>query len=34
MVDGNGHNPGRKEILAVGIVAGMKKRHVWILWIR
>ena len=24
-VDGNGHNPGRKEILAVGIAAGMKK---------
>jgi len=25
MVDGNGRNPGEKEILAVGIVAGMEK---------
>lgn len=24
-VDGNGRNPGRKELLAVGIAAGMKK---------
>ena len=24
-VDGNGRNPGEKEILAVGIAAGMKK---------
>ena len=24
-VDGNGRNPGRKEILTVGITAGMKK---------
>lgn len=24
-VDGNGRNPGRKEIFAVGIMAGMKK---------
>lgn len=25
MVDGNGRNPGEKEILAVGIAAGMEK---------
>ncbi len=25
MVDGNGRNPGKKELLAVGIAAGMKK---------
>ena len=24
-VDGNGRDPGRKELLAVGIAAGMKK---------
>ena len=24
-VDGNGRNPGRKELLTVGIAAGMKK---------
>lgn len=24
-VDGNGRNPGRKELLAVGVTAGMKK---------
>lgn len=24
-VDGNGRNPGEKELLAVGIAAGMKK---------
>ncbi|MGN8761820.1 HipA N-terminal domain-containing protein [Oribacterium sp. HCP3S3_B9] len=26
-VDGNGRNPGRKELLAVGIQAGMKKER-------
>ena len=26
-VDGNGRNPGRKELLAVGIVAGMRKSN-------
>ena len=25
MVDGNGRNPGKKELLAVGTMAGMKK---------
>ena len=27
-VDGNGRNPGEKEILAVGVSAGMEKRNV------
>ena len=26
-VDGNGRNPGRKELLAVGIAAGMRKSN-------
>ena len=28
-VDGNGRNPGRKELLTVGIAAGMKKRGMY-----
>lgn len=28
-VDGNGKDPGRKELLAVGITAGMKKKPVY-----
>ena len=28
-VDGNGRNPGRKELLTVGIAAGMKKVWIW-----
>mgnify|MGYP000730147772 CR=1 FL=1 len=28
-VDGNGRNPGKKELLAVGTMAGMKKRTLY-----
>ena len=28
-VDGNGRNPGKKELLAVGTMAGIKKRTLY-----